>query len=494
LSTNLKHVEVGRPGSAHLLVAAAVCLIAAAAIFWASLSSVSANAAGIYFLFAAASCGVNQHILGTGWFSWVNVYLILSLIAVAGYPVLIQAHLATAETWMPDVVSQGTHAALAVAGLAILAIEIGALCSYFIRTSPRENVKRDLELIARLLRRIGIVITVASGILIFNLLRQLGGLGALSGGYYTQYMSNLLRSSPAFGTLGVTYFPLGLITFYLGLLLGEQGSRSFRRRRLLVIAAYIGFALTFLQIGDRNAPLIAGVSLVYIHHHFGSRLRVPQFLVLLLVGLIALAVVGQFRNSAIAGSAGTQSSAVTQALGPVIGTFRPFENFIVLFSPESGSQAHLGSLPYVSALKEVLPFYSRLNPKESLFRSSTLITNLVNPSEARANIYEGGSNIGEAYAAGGPWYVFITSLLLSFFIASIERRALLGHGIVALCLMALSFSFWLFYIRDDVFAAFRNVVWALALGGAMAIHFTFKQRRARSARVRRPSTSKSALY
>jgi oligosaccharide repeat unit polymerase len=446
-----------------LPVATALLGALALVVVWTTLRSASPWAAWFYIAFAVAACAINRSVLRAGWFSWINTYLVISTLAIAGYPALVGAHILSAESFMPPLDSASTHVAIAVAGVAIIAIEVGALASYFVPTALRASAASN-ESVGQLLRRLGLVVAIASAALILELFHSLGGVAVLSGGHYQQYMNTLNQTSPAFGTLGVDYFPLGLIAYYLGLLLETDRSRRFRRRRLLVMGAFCVFAMVFLVIGDRNTPLLTGVALLYVHHHFGSRIRIRMAMAILVVGIGALVLVGQVRNSSV-----SQTSLGHGILDPIIGTFRPFEQFVTFFTPGLGSEHHLGMIMYVNAAKEAVPFSDRTIPKGSVVRSSVLITQLASPISAQLNIYEGGSNVGEGFATFGLWGVFLTSLLVGLSIAVIERQALLGRGIVALIVLALTFTSSLFYIRDDVFGMVRNVVWALALAAVLAV-------------------------
>lgn len=478
----------------HRIIAVVCCGVIAAIIWSAIVSSAGPTTAWLYMAFAVVAVIVNRSVLRTGYFSWINIYLLVSVASVAGYAALVEAHVFGAESWMPYLGSQSSRMAMAIIGLALIAIETGALCSYFVPIAGSGS-QRDAVEIGRMLRRTGLIIAALSAVLIAALLLELGGSGALTGGHYVQYMNLLYGTSPVMGTVGVTYFPLGLITYYIGACMSmDKRTHSFRRRRRAVYACFLGFAALFLLIGDRNSPLIATVAVLYARHHFDRPVRIRWMLVLLVCGFIAVGIVGQVRNASSNATTGNGNGPVHAAIDPITDTFRPYEQFVQLFAPTTGSQRALGLLPYESALKEVIPFYNRgilRSGTRGFVRSSVYITQLVDPAEAAINLYEGGSNIGEAYAAFGRWGVFLTEFILGFGIAVVERRALLRRGLLAIVLLVINFSDSLFYIRGDVFGEFRDIAWALMLGlGLLAVQMTARRHRGGIAQTFNPSSDR----
>ncbi len=414
----------------------------------------------------------NARLLPPGALCWPNIFIVLTFLTNISYFFAVELHLIAPISYMPSLDDPGTSTALQIGALAILATEVGVLVALLVLRPASWNRNRSASGLqspwsgSRLVLWVGIVVTVLAAGLYLYLVVQLGGIKLLSGHEYTQYMNELFSDRPAFGTLGVSYLPTGLLLIYAGI--DSRGPLA-RRHRLLVIGLLGLYALVTLSIGDRNDALLAALGFLYIHNGFVSKFRLRGLALWCVVGalplLLLLSYIGEVRSGPPVGSpisATTGYEAISSAYWPYIG--------FIDYSSEYGYS--LGSAPYTVAIAHVLPTIlssSRGISSSGFTRSTTFITQWISPADASVNIGLGGSAIGEAYASFGTVSVALQFAILGLLLGGTEIMAVQSRRLSFIVFLILVFIPMLFYLRDDLFGLLRPLVWSTLLAMVVGV-------------------------
>ena len=482
------------PGRDRLVLASAICACLVGLILIAVLPKELWESPVAFSVLLIVLLTANARLLPPGALCWPNIFIVLAFLTNISYFFEVEFHFIAPLSYMPSLDDPGTSTALQVGALAILATEVGVLAALVLLRPASRHWNRPAPAVqspwsgSHLLLWVGIAIAVLSAALYLYLIVQLGGIELLLGHRYRQYLDESLSVQPAFGTLGVNYLPAGLLLIYVGI---DSRSRLARRHRLLVIGLLGQYALVSLSIGDRNSSLLAALGFVYVHNAFVRRFRLRVLALWCVVGalplLLLLSYFGAVRNGPSVDSpisATTGYAAITSAYLPYIG--------FVDYSSEYGYS--LGAAPYTAAIAHVLPTIlssSRGIASSGFTRSTTFITQWMSPADAALNIGLGGSAIGEAYASFGTVGVALQFAILGLLLGATETLAVQRRRLSFIVFLVLAFAPMLFYLRDDVFALLRNLVWgmllAMGVGVLHSVSVRHGDRRATVPTVRTPT-------
>lgn len=417
-------------------------------------------------LLITCSMRLNRRCLLARHFSWANIFIALLVLFHLGYYLPAKIGLIDEVDFMPSIRSAESQVAMILFCAAVLAFESGVLSGCrraLVRQRRRRETRTDDMRSASALLAIGLPVLALSIVVLAIFTFQQGGLQSTFKMSYADLNDFLSRSDSRFVETGVQFFPVGVLITYVGLL--YKGVRG--RPIICVRALSCLFIAWLLIVGSRGTAFLLVLALLYVGHLCHRPVRWRTILIVGILVTIMIPVIAAYRNVSGGGrlEAAREATLIPLAAALEMGqTYRTLVGFVDYFWKDR-HPLMLGR-SYWIAVPRLIPnvgLSSGSIPAGDYYRTTVWITELLEPSTARAGGGLGSTGIGEPYANFGYPGVVALFWCLGFVIGGLEQYFLLTRSGAAMGIICGIFIATNWYIRDDVYGTIRPVVWSVVV-------------------------------
>jgi len=406
---------------------------------------------------------INTRIFELGFICWPNIFLMLLSLFHFGYYIPLQLGLIERIPFLPDLDHPLIGIGMTIIMGAVISFELGALAG--IRVSHKKISRKFIFLTSNKSRAIfilGLIITIASFVLMIIFAFQAGGIKNFFTMSYADYISLVSYADPRAAAMSLSYLPIGLLLLYIDASARKPKKKVYYFSTLIAIIILI---LWLLWLGNRGIALLLFLCLLYIHHLRVKRIKLMQAIAFFVLILVSIFIVREIRNIPVSERKNILESLKIDLMEPFIemgGIIRPYLGCVEIFS--SNKSNYLWGKSYIIAISRVLPnigFNVRQINDLEYYRTNIWITQELDPTSAKLGIGLGSSGIAEPYMNFGYPGVVIIFFALGYILALIERRAVLYNSAYFTSILVFLFFPINWYLRDDAYGTLRPMIWGL---------------------------------
>lgn len=389
------------------------------------------------------------------WLTWCNLFLGLLALFHLGYYVPAKLGLIDEYVHAP-ITGTLSDTTMLLFGAAILSFALGCTFSRPQGVSKRTIGAACAPEIARTVLICGLIISGLSVVCAMIFVMQIGGPAALLHFTYLDFFNMFTIGSNENSRYAMTfleYYPDGALLVYFGLAAQKAPPRLFR---IWGVCTVIAVASTLL-FGSRGTTILLLLGWAYLRHQMVARLNLRMIGAMTATLIVVIPWVASHRNEHDFDKASI-SEVQLDVLAPFVEMGLTYRCLYATVEVLADGAPPLNGLSYYEAVRRLIPL-SGNNDQESFLGTGVWLARLADPVDLAQNGTFGTSGIGEPYANFGFPAVVVFFVLAGWGFSTLETLFLIKDDMMAGAVVALIVVPMGFFVRGDITAPLRSIVW-----------------------------------
>jgi hypothetical protein len=285
---------------------------------------------------------------------------------------------------------------------------------------------------------------------------QVGGPGALLHFTYLDFFNMFVIGGTENSRYALTfleYYPDGALLVYFGLALIKAPPPMFRAWG---VCTAIAIASTLL-FGSRGSTILLLLGWAYLRHQMVARLNLKMLGAMTAALIVVIPWVASHRNEHDFDKTAASDLQVN-ALAPLVEMGLTYRCLYATVEVLADGAPPLNGLSYYEAIRRLIPL-SGNNDQDGFLGTNVWLARIADPADLVKNGTFGSSGIGEPYANFGFLAVVVFFALVGWGFSALEIRFLREDDMMAGAVVALIVVPMGFFVRGDITAPLRSIVW-----------------------------------